>query len=190
MNVLIVDDEVSFRLLVKDYLVDEGFTVVLAENGEEGIEKLRKEKIDIVISDLHMHGMDGIKFCSVAREIPRFQSIPYLFVSAYGDEHTFGLLSSLKNSAFLSKGRPMNELVAMIHHLTTPVDQGGGFSPSDVPMEPSTKETQAREASTNDTISKNKSPEHSRILVVDDDEAFRILLSDMLGREGYVVITA
>ena len=59
MNILVVDDEVSFRMLVKDHLSDEGFNVFLADDGLEGLKRLAEETIDLVISDLHMHGMDA-----------------------------------------------------------------------------------------------------------------------------------
>ncbi len=88
MNILIVDDEISFRLLIKDILVGEGHTVVLAEHGAEGLQQLAEQKFDIVISDLHMHTMDGLTFCKTAREVSEYKDIPFLFVSAYEDEHS------------------------------------------------------------------------------------------------------
>ena len=190
MNVLIVDDEVTFRLVVNDYLVDGGFTVFLAENGEEGMAKLKEEKIDIVISDLHMHVMDGIKFCRTARAIPRFQDIPFLFVSAYGDEETVALINSPPKAAFLSKTRPMNELIQAIHHLAMPKDPVVEVSQAAEPPVLTTHEVRSIKDSTGDPKSERPILERPRTLVVDDDDALRMLLSDMLLKEGHDVTAA
>lgn len=178
MNILIVDDELSFRILIRDVLTDDGHTVVLADNGQEGMNKLAEGKIDIVISDLHMHVMDGLKFCRTAREVTAYRDIPFLFVSAYEDEDTLKAIKSLKNSAFLRKGGAMSKLISEIQFLTSTKEQGGGYisSPAPLIIEDPPHETGA--------------PIEFHILVVDDDDALRMILEDTLSKEGYVVTTA
>ena len=60
-TILIIDDEESIRKSLIGILQDEGFTTVIAENGEEGLEKLRAEAPDLVMLDIWMPGMDGIE---------------------------------------------------------------------------------------------------------------------------------
>jgi CheY-like chemotaxis protein len=173
MNILVVDDEESFRTLLSDHLSDKGFNVFLAGGGLEGLDKLLEEKIDLVISDLHMDGMDGLHFCKAVREIASFRDLPFLFVSAYGDEGTIETIHSFRNSGFLTKGGTMEEITHSISFLTTPKEAGGGRTESpDLPA----IEVEERI---------HKAPSECKILVVDDDDALRLLLVTILEKEGY-----
>ncbi|GEM_PF-1277381 len=190
MNILLVDDEPSFRLLVGDYLSEQGHTVFLADDGEEGIRKVIHEKIDVVISDLHMHVMDGATFCKSSRALPGFRDLPFLFVSAYEDEGTLAAIRSFENSMFLRKGGPMSEIIKWVNYLTTPTEQGGGFSPAQEEPAPSSL-VPAQKAAPPAAIGRNgKDPAKSPILIVDDDDALRLTLADLLTREGYTVSEA
>jgi DNA-binding response OmpR family regulator len=69
--VLIVEDEESIRKFVRINLERAGFRVLEAENGEEGIKISRQEKIDIVLLDLMLPGIDGFQVCKILRkELP------------------------------------------------------------------------------------------------------------------------
>ena len=61
MSVLVIDDDAKIRQALDTYLSDRGHGVHLAEAGPEGLEILQRESIDIVISDVHMPGMDGFE---------------------------------------------------------------------------------------------------------------------------------
>lgn len=67
-SILIVEDEFSIRKLIKINLERNGFNVFEAGSGEEGIDIARKEKIDIVILDVMLPGVDGFHVCKVLRE--------------------------------------------------------------------------------------------------------------------------
>lgn len=176
MNILLVDDEVSFRMIASDYLQEEGFTVFMAEDGEDGLAMLEQQQIELVVSDLHMHIMDGLTFCSNARQNPAFRDIPFLFVSAYGDDETRATIGEFRNASFLTKGSPMTEMVKWIDYLTTPAELGGGYT---VSVLPSTSTVADK------TPAKPKTPEETRILIVDDDDSLRFLLTNILSKEGY-----
>jgi len=131
MNILIVDDEREYRTLLGDFLKIEGWTVFLAEHGEEGLKYLRNERIDFIISDVYMPIMDGIKFHKKVREIPGFEEIPFLFVSAYDDQYTLSVVHNPKCEGFVRKVRPLPELKAWIEYLTTPVEKRPSAPPQD-----------------------------------------------------------
>ncbi len=81
-SLLVVDDEADMRLAIKEALVRKGYSVELATNGLEALEKLKKSEYVMVISDMAMPGLDGL---SLLREIKRLSShIPVLLITAYG----------------------------------------------------------------------------------------------------------
>jgi CheY-like chemotaxis protein len=120
MTILVVDDETEYRLVIKTVLLGEGFKVLLAENGEEGLKMLQEADIDIVVSDIYMPVMDGIRFHRAVRALPRFEKLPCLFVSAFDDQHTLEAVRDPRYEGFLRKARPTEELVEWIRYLTAP----------------------------------------------------------------------
>ena len=131
MNILLVDDEPEYRLLLAHFLESEGNTVFVAENGEDALNKLHDADMDIIISDVYMPVMDGLKFHKAVRSTERFEKIPFLFVSGFDDQHTLSAVKQSKNDGFVRKARPMSELKAWIKYLTTPVDKRTSAPPSE-----------------------------------------------------------
>lgn len=123
MNVLIVDDEPEYGLLLKILFEQHGHTAFLAQDGKEALAALARTKIDFIISDIYMPTMNGIKFHRAVREIPEYQSTPFLFVSAFDDELTLDAVQNPKIEGFLKKGRPVNELLEWIEYLIAPEDR-------------------------------------------------------------------
>jgi Response regulators consisting of a CheY-like receiver domain and a winged-helix DNA-binding domain len=68
-NILIIEDEKSVSDVVKAYLEKEGYVVYSTENGLDGIEVFRKERIDLVILDLMLPDIDGEEVCKILRKI-------------------------------------------------------------------------------------------------------------------------
>lgn len=120
MTILVVDDEPEYRLIMRSVLMSEGYEVLLAENGEEALERLKDAQVDIVISDIYMPVMDGIKFHRTVRSLPQFQDLPFLFVSAFDDEHTLEAVKDPRFEGFLRKARPIEEMLEWIKYLITP----------------------------------------------------------------------
>ena len=83
-DILIVDDELKIRELVKKYALYEGHNIEEAENGLVAVKKCRQQSFDIVIMDIMMPELDGF---SAAREIRKFSDVPILMLSARGEEY-------------------------------------------------------------------------------------------------------
>src|SRR6266513_889480 len=83
-RVLVVDDELPVRNLVRMALETEGFEVETAANGREALEKLAKNRPQVVVLDLSMPGMDGGAVMDKMRD--RGIETPVLFLSAFGAE--------------------------------------------------------------------------------------------------------
>jgi len=123
MNILLVDDELDYRLLIRTVLMSRGCSVILAENGLEALEKAKGASIDLVITDIYMPVMDGIKMSKALRAMPEHARVPILFLSGYDDQHTLEAVKDPRYEGFLRKGSPLEELVLWIEYLTTPLEK-------------------------------------------------------------------
>ena len=79
-NILVVDDDKNTRRLMRAVLEAENYTVFTAENGEEALDVMAREHIDLCILDIMMPKMDGYEFTKALRECEN--ALPILMVSA------------------------------------------------------------------------------------------------------------
>ncbi|HEX9006417.1 MAG TPA: response regulator [Bacteroidota bacterium] len=122
-RVLVVDDEAEYRRLVGSLLTNEGFDVVVAANGREALDRLEEQPVDFIVSDIYMPVMDGIKLHRAVRTNPKWEKLPFLFVSAYDDRSTSANVRDARYDGFLKKARPVGELLDWMEYLMTPEDQ-------------------------------------------------------------------
>ena len=81
-----IDDERSIRSTLKDILDFEGYTVELAENGRQGVEKATQGSYDLIFSDIKMPEMDGIEVLDALRQAET--ESPIVMISGHGDIET------------------------------------------------------------------------------------------------------
>ena len=82
VNILIVDDEASIRMLYREEFEDEGYNVTEAEDGHELIEKIKQDNPDVIVLDIKMAEYDGLDLLQGIRQ--QFQDLPVIICSAYG----------------------------------------------------------------------------------------------------------
>jgi len=80
-SVLIVDDSESIREVVSFTLENEGYNVLIANDGTDALSFLNGNPIDLIITDLHMPQMDGISLIKEVRKMDTYQRIPILFLT-------------------------------------------------------------------------------------------------------------
>jgi len=86
-RILVVDDDPRLLHIVSLYLGIEGYEVIQASNGEDGLKAVNETPPDLVIMDIMMPGMDGVEACRRIRENPATAAIPVLMFSALsGDD--------------------------------------------------------------------------------------------------------
>jgi CheY-like chemotaxis protein len=136
MTALIVDDEEDYRLILRSILMTGGWDVVMARHGEEALEKLKNFKVDLVISDIYMPVMDGLKFHRTVRSNPELETLPFLFVSGYDDSYTAGAAKDPRRDAFYRKGAPIDQLLKWVDWLSTPEHKRGKLRPDGVTVSP------------------------------------------------------
>lgn len=123
MNLLVVDDDSIIRMLMRTILTSEGYGVVTASDGEEALMKLSESKFDLIVTDIYMPRLDGIRLRNIVRETKGTERTPILFISGYSDNLTMEAPRDRKLEGFFRKGRPLTELLAWIRYLTTPADK-------------------------------------------------------------------
>ncbi|HJQ23668.1 MAG TPA: PAS domain S-box protein [Blastocatellia bacterium] len=97
-RVLVVNDHADQLEMVKRLLGQSGFSVVTATDGREGLEAARRERPDLIISDVVMPNMDGIEMCRRIREQPELRTTPVLLVSAHRKDSA-SVVEGLRNGA-------------------------------------------------------------------------------------------
>ena len=112
MQILIVDDEANIRKSLSDILQDEGFTTFVAENGEQGLDKLRSESIDIVLLDIWMPGLDGIDTLRHIRD--EFPDQMVIMMSGHGTIETAVKATRLGAFDFIEKPLSLEKVLHSI----------------------------------------------------------------------------
>lgn len=87
-KVLIADDEPDILEILKYNLVNEGYQVVTAKDGDEALEKARISKPDLVVLDIMMPRKTGVEVCKILRTQPAFKDTLIIFLTALNDEDT------------------------------------------------------------------------------------------------------
>jgi len=88
IKILLVDDEPDILEIVGYNLSSEGYKVITAENGAQGVKKARKEKPHLIIMDVMMPEMDGIEACEQIRLIPELKDVIITFLTARGEDYS------------------------------------------------------------------------------------------------------
>lgn len=115
-KVLVIDDERAIRNTLKDILGLEGYDVLLAENGIQGIEQFGKGNIDIVFLDIKMPEMDGLEVLDKLQEISA--EIPVIMISGHGTIET--AVEAIKKGAydFIAKPLDLNRVLITLRNAT------------------------------------------------------------------------
>jgi two-component system chemotaxis response regulator CheY len=86
-TILVVDDSASIRQMIAYTFQAEGYTVVEAADGEEGLAKAHaRDDIDLILSDQNMPNMDGLTLVNTLRDHPRYVSTPILMLTTESNE--------------------------------------------------------------------------------------------------------
>lgn len=117
--ILIVDDERAIRLMLADYL-ENSYTVLVAENGAEALSVLETApRVDLVISDINMPGMNGLELLRIVRK--QYPSTKLALITAYNIDEYIRLVKSDNLANIIPKTVPFNfaELESVVAGLVT-----------------------------------------------------------------------
>ncbi|PGS53498.1 response regulator transcription factor [Bacillus sp. AFS041924] len=108
-TVLIIEDEKRLREIVKEYFENDNFTVIEAEDGQQGINKFNENQVDLIILDLMLPKIDGWEVCKLIREQ---SSIPIIMITARSEEEDQLLGFDLGTDEYVTKPFSPKILVA------------------------------------------------------------------------------
>ncbi len=113
-NILIIDDEASIRSSLKGILEDEGFQVNAVETGEEGLEAIRNQNIDLVLLDIWLPKMNGV---DVLKKIKAMEESPQVvMISGHGTIETAVRATKLGAHDFLEKPLSLEKVVLTVRN--------------------------------------------------------------------------
>ena len=121
MRVLVVDDEEAYLKLLGDLLKQQGCTVFLAGDGKQAREVLNQQEVDLIISDVHMPTLDGVRFHSYVREFTEARETPFIFISGMDDVQSGSVIVDPGLDYFISKKDLIHSIVSLVGKLKSKI---------------------------------------------------------------------
>jgi two-component system, NarL family, sensor histidine kinase EvgS len=203
-RILLADDVEDNRLLVKQILEPIGMTVVEAKDGQQAVDQFAQEKVDLILMDIHMPVLDGLKATQIIKKDPSRGHIPIIAMTASAFEEEKVAILEHGVDGFLRKPFKRDELLEIVGRVL-----GLKYEYKQRTTEPNlaatlNSETLSNEMLSNETLSNNSQNKKSaiarslslvggneangalaKVLVVDDVQVNRMLLVKVLDSEGY-----
>jgi len=113
-RILVVDDEMDLVETVRFALELEGYDVLVAYNGEDGLNQARKENPDLILLDLMLPKLDGYKVCRLLKFDERYKHIPILMLTAKTQEKDRATGMETGANEYITKPFEMDELMKKV----------------------------------------------------------------------------
>jgi DNA-binding response OmpR family regulator len=120
---LVVEDDPDIVELLVHYLRPEGFAVDALGDGARALERIRRERYDLLVLDLQLPGRDGLSLCAEVRRDPRTRDVPVVMLTARGDEADRIVGLEVGADDYVVKPFSPKELVARVRALFRRVDR-------------------------------------------------------------------
>jgi two-component system alkaline phosphatase synthesis response regulator PhoP len=116
-KILVVDDEINITQILEFSIGAEGYDVITASNGEEAIDKARREQPDLIILDIMMPRIDGYEACRILKTNPLTKNIPVVLLTAKGRDIDKRLGVEVGATDYIIKPFSPGKLIDRIHQL-------------------------------------------------------------------------
>lgn len=114
-KVLLIEDEGSLVNILRERLLEEGYEVAVAVQGEEGLHKMQTEKPDLVLLDIILPRLDGFVFLKKVREDVKMKKTPVIILSNLGQDEDVSKGKQLGAVEYLVKANhPINSIIKLI----------------------------------------------------------------------------
>lgn len=102
-KILVVDDEPDILQVVTKRLILSGFEIITASDGQEALDKARKEAPDLIILDLMLPKIDGYKVCGLLKRDSRYANTPVILFTARAQEDDMKMGQEVSADAYITK---------------------------------------------------------------------------------------
>lgn len=113
-KILLVDDEPSIVFVLSERLKFNGYDVITAENGEDGLNKAKSEKPDLILLDVMMPNMNGYQVCRLLKFDNEYKHIPIIMLTARSQDADRKTAQDTGANAYLTKPVDSKELIETI----------------------------------------------------------------------------
>ncbi|SEQ27565.1 two-component system, chemotaxis family, response regulator CheY [Devosia sp. YR412] len=117
LRVLTVDDSRTILAMLHHTLSNAGFEVLQAEDGKQGLDVLKTEQVDVVITDINMPVMDGIEFIKHVRATGNHQSLPILILTTETSQDKRDQGKAAGGTGWIVKPFDPEKLISVIHRV-------------------------------------------------------------------------
>ena len=125
-EILIVDDEPSIVVPIQFLMEQQGYSVIVAENGHDALDMIYKYTPDLVLLDIMLPGIDGYEVCEIIRLNPKLRGIKIIFLTAKGREVEIAKGLALGADAYITKPFSNAELVAKVKTVLDNINEEAG----------------------------------------------------------------
>lgn len=122
-KILIIEDQQNIIELIRFNLEQEGYQVDYALDGEEGIDKIKQTRYDLLILDLMLPKIDGLTLCSMLRKQPEYKKMPIIMLTAKSTELDKVVGLEMGADDYLTKPFSVRELLARVKALLRRTDE-------------------------------------------------------------------
>jgi len=116
-RILVVDDEDDLVLMISKALRYKGYEVIIANDGQEGLEKAKTETPDLIILDLMLPRINGYKVCGLLKKDTRYAKIPIILLTAKANAEDIELGEEVGADAYITKPYERDVLLSKIEEL-------------------------------------------------------------------------
>ncbi|MFO7890300.1 MAG: response regulator [bacterium] len=116
-KILIVDDDSGIRMLISKFLEREGFEVLTAEDGLQGVDKAKANQPDLIILDVVMPRMDGLTAARLIKLYKPLQSIPIIFLTAKDADKDIELAEEANAEVYITKPFDVHQVVGVVKEI-------------------------------------------------------------------------
>jgi len=119
-KILLVDDEPAIQVIIRTRLIAAGYDVIIAQDGQEGLNMARSEAPDAVLLDLMIPKLDGFKVCRMLKFDKAFENIPVIIFSARGSDADKKMAEQVGANAYMVKPFNLDVFFQTIQRLLGP----------------------------------------------------------------------
>ena len=116
-RILLVDDEVGFAELLQDLLRMDGYEVDVANDGQQGLDKIGTFAPDIIISDIVMPGLSGFEMFKKVKANPQTAHLPFLFITGFQDDRVLAEARKIGVFGILRKPIDIEQIESRVNEL-------------------------------------------------------------------------